>query len=48
MSTNNWHEIWEKRQDKLSSIDMNNYTEVFAELKMINGFDVTGGYPLWH
>ncbi len=40
---NKWHEIWEKRSAKLAGIDRTDYQAVFAELKRINGFDITGG-----
>jgi len=46
MGSSKWHDIWEKRQDEFSSIDMNNHMDVFAELKRINGFDVVGELPI--
>ena len=47
MRTSKWHDIWEKRQCEFTNINMNNHTEVFAELKKINGFDITDdGIPI--
>ena len=44
---NKWHEIWEKRSANLTGIDKADYQAVFAELKRINGFDITdGGIPI--
>ena len=44
---NKWHEIWEKRTENFAAIDINDVYAVFAELKRINGFDITdGGIPL--
>ena len=40
---NNWKKIWESREDTLGKIDKENYREVFAELKKIDGFDLNGG-----
>ena len=40
---NNWKKIWESRKDNLANIDKENYREVFAELKRIDGFDLNGG-----
>ena len=43
---NNWKKIWESRKDNLGSVDPENYREVFAELKRIDGFDLNGGVSL--
>lgn len=44
---NNWLEIWNKRDDKLDCINKKDYKRYFAELKRINGFDITdGGIPI--
>lgn len=44
---NKWHDIWEKRTENFAAIDMHDVQAVFAELKRINGFDITdGGIPL--
>lgn len=43
---NNWKKIWESRKDNLEKIDRENYREVFAELKRIDGFDLNGGVTL--
>ena len=44
---NKWQEIWEKRSANMADMDNNDYQAVFAELKRINGFDITdGGIPL--
>ena len=40
---NNWKKIWESRKDNLDKIDKENYREVFAELKRIDGYDLNGG-----
>ena len=40
---NNWKKIWENRKDNLDNVDKENYREVFAELKKIDGFDINGG-----
>lgn len=40
---NDWKRIWESREDNLSNVDRENYREVFAELKRIDGFDIGGG-----
>ena len=44
---NKWHEIWEKRSANFADLDKMDDQAVFAELKRINGFDITaGGIPL--
>ena len=40
---NKWKEIWEKRSDDFSNVDMSNPINIFMELKRIDGFDVIGG-----
>ena len=40
---NDWKRIWESRKDNLANVDRENYREVFAELKRIDGFDLNGG-----
>lgn len=43
---NKWKDIWERRTDNFSTIDMTDKNSVFLELKRINGFDVIeGGIP---
>ena len=39
----NWKNIWEKREDRLEHIDVNDKKSLFLELKRIDGFDVVGG-----
>lgn len=40
---NDWKRIWDSRADNLANVDGENYREVFAELKRIDGFDLNGG-----
>lgn len=40
---NKWKEIWEKRSEDFSNVDMTDPINVFMELKRIDGFDVIGG-----
>lgn len=40
---NNWKDIWERRSDNFSTIDMTDEKSVFLELKRINGYDVVVG-----
>lgn len=47
MEKNRWHDIWEKRSANFVKVQNDNMSVVFAELKRINGFDITdGGIPL--
>ena len=36
---NNWQKIWDARKDNFANVDMENFREVFTELKRIDGFD---------
>ena len=43
---NNWKNIWEKRDDRLSHINLSDTKEVFLELKRLDGYDIAdGGIP---
>lgn len=46
MTTNNWKNIWDKRQNGLAGIDPADTKAVFSELKRIDGFDLEGGLPV--